>query len=71
MIQQAEELDQLLSRLGFPDVTAPDLRSLLEAANENLDWLLARLRMLVQEQRQFSKFYLLRGTVQDLYWVRG
>jgi hypothetical protein len=71
MINQGEEPDQLLSRLGFPDVTGPDLRSLLGAADQNLDWLLARLRMLVQEQRHFSSIFVLRGTVGQLYWVRG
>jgi nucleoid DNA-binding protein len=44
LLGQGEELEQLLSRLGFPDVTGLNLGPLLGAADENLDWLLARLR---------------------------
>jgi len=68
--EKGEELDQLLSSLGFPDANSLELRSLLGAAEGNLDWLLSRLRMLLQEQRKFTNFYILCGTVRDLYWIR-
>jgi nucleoid DNA-binding protein len=71
MIQKGEELEQLLSRLGFPDVAGWDLRPLLVAAQGNLDWLLSRLRLLVQEERQFTSFLVLCDTVHQVYWIRA
>jgi nucleoid DNA-binding protein len=71
LLGQGEELEQLLSRLGFPDETKWDLRSLLGAADENLDWLLARLRMLVKDHCQCIHFNVLCATVYQLNWVRG
>lgn len=69
LVGQGEELEQLLARLGFPDV-AFDLGPLLGAADGNLDRLLARLRMLVGEERTFSNFSDLRDSVSRMYWVR-
>lgn len=70
VIKKGEELEQLLSRLGFPDVSALDLGPLLGAAEGNLDWLLSRLRMLVREERMFTNFLDLHDSVRQLYWVR-
>jgi len=70
VINKGEELEQLLSRLGFPDVTGLDVESLLGAADGNLDWLLSRLRTLVGEERIFTNDLDLRAFVQQLYWVR-
>ena len=76
------ELGQLLSRLGFPDVTAQDVKSLLAASvdpNKScaaadlpgyMDRLLDRLRELVREERQFSNFLVLLATVRQLYEIR-
>jgi nucleoid DNA-binding protein len=71
MIKKAEGLDQLLSRLGCPDVTGLNLKPLLGAADENLDRLLARLRLLVQDGNMFSDFSVLCATVSEIHWVRG
>ena len=60
----------MLARLGFPDVTRLDLRLLLGVADGNLDRLLARLRMLVREERIFSDFSVLRDSVRQMYYVR-
>jgi nucleoid DNA-binding protein len=70
VIKKGEELEQLLSRLGFPDVTGLDVESLLGAADGNLDWLLSRLRTLVKEERQFTNDLVLRASVREMYWVR-
>jgi nucleoid DNA-binding protein len=70
LVCKGEELEQLLSRLGFPDVTRLDVGSLLGAADGNLDWLLSRLRMLVREERTFVHFSVLSATVRQMYWVR-
>ena len=70
LIKKVEELDQLLSTLGFPDVTGLELGRLLRAAEENLDWLLSRMRTLVREQYKFTNFSVLCGTVHDLNWIR-
>jgi nucleoid DNA-binding protein len=81
-IDKVEELNQLLSTLGFPDATSPELRSLLAASvdpNKScadadlpgyLDRLLARLRQLVREEYKFTDFWTLRDTVRQLYHVR-
>jgi hypothetical protein len=70
MIKKIEELDQLLSGFGFPDATGLELDRLLRAAEGNLDWLLSRMRTLVRDQHKFTDFYILCGTVRDLYWIR-
>jgi hypothetical protein len=70
VINKGEELEQLLSRLGFPDVTGLDVESLLGAAEGNLDWLLSRLRALVREERIFTNDLDLRASVRGMYWVR-
>ena len=70
MIQKGEKLEQLLSRLGFPDVTGLDVGSLFGAAEGNLDWLLSRLRTLAREERKFTNFFILCATVRQLYWIR-
>jgi nucleoid DNA-binding protein len=70
VINKGEELEQLLSRLGFPDVTGLDVESLLGAAEGNLDWLLSRLRALVREERMFTNDLDLRASVHEMYWVR-
>jgi len=69
IINKGDELENLLARLGFPDVSL-DLAPLLGAADGNLDRLLARLRMLVGEERIFSNFSDLRDSVSRMYWVR-
>jgi len=65
---KGEELERLLARLGFPDVTGLDLKSLLAASVDHnkfcadadlpgyLDRLLARLRELIREGRKFTGF---------------
>ena len=50
-IDKGEELEQLLSRLGFPDLTGLNVESLLGAAEGNLDRLLSRFRILFKEER--------------------
>ena len=70
MIKKGEELEQLLSTLGFPDMAGLDLGRLLGAAEGNLDWLLSRMRRLVREQYKFTAFYVFCRTVRDLYWIR-
>jgi nucleoid DNA-binding protein len=69
IINKGDELEQLLARLGFPDV-AFDLGPLLGAADGNLDWLLSRLRTLVGEERIFRNFSDLGDSVRQMYWVR-
>jgi len=71
MNQKGDELEQLLSRLGFPDLDVPDLQSLLDNADGNLDWLLARLRTLIQEERQPANIFELYATIGQMSWVRG
>ena len=71
MNQKGDELEQLLSRLGFPDLAGLDLVPLLGAADGNLDRLLARLRILIHEERMFSEFSVLCDTVHQMHWVRG
>jgi nucleoid DNA-binding protein len=68
-LEKGEELDQLLAQLGFPDFTLPDVKSLLAAADADLDRLLARLRLLAREGRKFSNFHILRDTVRQMYWI--
>ena len=68
-IEKGEEFDQLLAQLGFPDFTLPDVKSLLAAADADLDRLLARLRLLAREGRKFSNFHILRDTVRQMYWI--
>ena len=46
-----------------------DLESLFSAAERNLDWLLSRLRELVREERKFTNFSSLCGSVRELYWI--
>jgi nucleoid DNA-binding protein len=70
LLRKGEELGELLSSLGFPDLTGLDLRSLLDAADGNLDWLLSRLRTLLREQYKFPNFSVLCGSVRNLYWIR-
>ena len=82
MINKGEELEQLLAGLGFPDVTGLNVKSLLVASvDPNKSWadadlpgyldrLLARLRQLVREERQFPDFWTLRATVRQLYGIR-
>jgi nucleoid DNA-binding protein len=82
MINKGEELEQLLVGLGFPDVTELNVKSLLVASVDPnkpwadsdlpgyLDRLLARLRALVREERQFSNFLILRDTVRQMYGIR-
>jgi len=67
---QGEQLEQLLSQLGFADLTGLDLGSLISAAAGNLNWLLSRLRALVKDERKFTHFGVLVHSVQELYWVR-
>jgi nucleoid DNA-binding protein len=71
LIKKGEELEQLLTRLGFPDVIGVNVKSLLGAADENLDWLLSRLRTLVREDRVFTNDLDLIATVRRLYWIRS
>jgi nucleoid DNA-binding protein len=71
VLQKGEALEQLLVTLGFPDATEMDLRDLMAAADGNLDWLLSRLRLLIQEERQFTSFWLLCATVHDVHWIRA
>ena len=71
VIKKGEELEQLLSRLGVPNVSGLDVESLLGAADGNLDWLLSRLRRLAGEERQFNNFLILRDTVRQMYWIRN
>jgi nucleoid DNA-binding protein len=70
MIKKDQELEQLLSQLGLPDVNDLNVKPLLGAAEGNLDWMLSRLRNLVQEERQFSNFSVLCASVRQLYWIR-
>ena len=70
LLRKGEELGELLSSLGFPDLTGLDLRPLLGAAEGNLDWLLSRLRTLLREQYKFPNFSVLCGSVRNLYWIR-
>ena len=70
MFSKGEDLEQLLSQLGFPDVTRLDLGPLLSAADGNLSWLLSRLRTLFKEERKFTYFGSLVHSVQQMYWVR-
>ena len=82
MIKKGEEVEQLLSRLGFPDVTAQDVKSLLAASvdpNKScaaadlpgyMDRLRARLRQLVKEEHKFKNFLTLCATVRQLYEIR-
>lgn len=70
-IQKQEELCQLWTRLGFSkEITLPELKSLLAAADENLDRLLARLRELVQRERKFTNYLFLCAAVRQLFWIR-
>ena len=69
-IEKGEELDQLLTQLGFPNITLPELRSLSAAAENDLDRLLARLRVLEREGQKLSGFQVLRDTVRQMYWIR-
>ena len=82
IIDKGEELDQLFFRLMGRESTVPELRSLLDASVDPdkfcadadlpgyLDRLLARLRMLVREERQFTNFFILCAHVRQLYDVR-
>ena len=63
MIRKGEELDQFLTRLGFPDLAGPDIESLLSAADGNLDWLLSRLRTLFKQEQKFIHFAVLVNSV--------
>jgi len=69
-LRKAEECEQLISALGFPNIGLPDWRALLAAAGGNLDWLLARLRQLRRDGHKFKNLDELAATVKDLYWIR-
>ena len=82
MINKVEELNQLFFRLMGRECIVPELRLLLLASVDPnkfcadadlpgyLDRLLARLRMLVREERQFTNFFMLCASVRQLYDVR-
>src|ERR1017187_3803253 len=62
MINKGEELEKLLTGLGFPDVAMLGLESLVGAAEANLNWLLSRLQLLGREERKFTTFIILSNT---------
>jgi hypothetical protein len=80
--KKLQELLQLLARLGFPDATDLNVKSLLAASvdpdkpcadadlMEYLDRLLARLRPLARKDHKFHDFRTLCDTVHKLYGIR-
>jgi nucleoid DNA-binding protein len=82
MVKNVEELEQLFLGLTGREINERELRSRLAASvDPNKSWadadlpgyldrLLARLRELVREERQFSNFLILRATVRQMYGIR-
>jgi len=52
------------------EISLNDVKSLLAAADGNLDRLIARLRQLLKEERQFDNSIVLSNSVGQLYWIR-
>ena len=70
-VRKAEEVEQLFHDFTGRDVDIVEFKSLMEAADRNLDWLLARLRQLKKEEYTFKDDpYKLVATVRQRYWVR-
>jgi hypothetical protein len=72
LVRKKEELEQLFFRLRGREIIDPDARQLLEAADGNLDRLLARLRELLRDGSYcyIKDFQSLVGTVWQLHWIR-
>ena len=61
--QKVNELVQLLTQLGFPDLPVPEFKYLYDLVDYDMVRLLARLRELVREGRKFPNLYMLCDAV--------
>ena len=52
------------------EMSLEEFKSLLAAADKDLDLLNARLRKLLEEGRSFDNPIVLCSTVRQLYWIR-
>lgn len=71
-IRKAEELQELFCALTGEkrDIRPEELKMLLHAAEDNLDWLLARLRQMKKDGNRTNRVYKLVDTVRQMYWIR-
>jgi len=71
MIQAQDELEQLLTQLGFPDLPLPEFKYLYDVVGQDMVRLLARLQELVRREQKFTNSFMLCAAVNDLYWIHG
>ena len=71
-IRKSEELQELFCALTGEkrEIRLDELKMLLHAADDNLDWLLARMRQMKKDGNRTNNIYRLAGTVKQLYWIR-
>jgi hypothetical protein len=72
LLAKAEEVEQLFCALMqlHREIQLEEFKSLLTAADGNLDRLVARLRQLLKEEHKFNNFIVLANTVRQLHWIR-